>query len=80
MTLTLQTLAKPPASKALVVSRALEVIRDDFSTSTWTAFWRTSIENCTSKEVAQELGMSSVAVRHAKFRVLQRLKEEVGSL
>jgi len=69
-----------PGNNALVVSRALETIRDDFSATTWTAFWQTSIENFTAKDVAQRLGMTSVAVRHAKFRVLRRLKEEVGNL
>lgn len=66
-----------PENKALVVSRVLDTIRSDFTETTWKAFWRTTVENSNSREVAEELGMTSVAVRHAKFRVLSRLKEEL---
>jgi len=64
----------------VVVSRALEMIRAAFSERTWQAFWRTAIEGCSAPEVANELGMSAGAVRVAKARVLQRLREELGDL
>jgi RNA polymerase sigma-70 factor (ECF subfamily) len=64
----------------IVVSHALEMIRADFTERTWQAFWRTAIEGCTAPEVAAELGMSAGAVRVAKARVLQRLREELGDL
>jgi RNA polymerase sigma-70 factor (ECF subfamily) len=60
--------------------RALEEIRADFEERTWQAFWRTAVEGRTPKEVAAELGMSPGAVRVAKSRVLQRLREELGDL
>jgi RNA polymerase sigma-70 factor (ECF subfamily) len=63
-----------------VYHRALELIRGDFEDHTWQAFWRTAVENQTPAEVAPALGMSKVAVRQAKARVLRRLKEEVGDL
>ena len=63
-----------------VYYRALELIRGDFEDHTWQAFWRTAIDNHTPAEVAPALGMSKVAVRQAKARVLRRLKEEVGDL
>jgi RNA polymerase sigma-70 factor (ECF subfamily) len=59
---------------------ALELIRGDFEDHTWQAFWRTAVDNQTPAEVAPVLGMSKVAVRQAKARVLRRLKEEVGDL
>jgi RNA polymerase sigma-70 factor (ECF subfamily) len=63
-----------------VYHRALELIRGDFENHTWQAFWRTAVENQTPAEVAAALGMSKVAVRQAKARVLRRLKQEVGDL
>jgi RNA polymerase sigma-70 factor (ECF subfamily) len=64
----------------LVVAQALEMIRVEFTERTWQAFWRTAIEGCSAAEVADELGMSAGAVRVAKSRVLQRLREELGDL
>ena len=63
-----------------VYYRALDLIRGDFEDHTWQAFWRTAVDNQTPAEVAPALGMSKVAVRQAKARVLRRLKEEVGDL
>lgn len=63
-----------------LASRALELIRHEFTERTWQAFWRTAIEGCSAPEVAAELSMSAGAVRVAKSRVLQRLREELGDL
>jgi RNA polymerase sigma-70 factor (ECF subfamily) len=60
--------------------RALSLIRGDFAEHTWQAFWRTAVEGRCAKDVAAELGMSPGAVRVAKSRVLQRLREELGDL
>jgi RNA polymerase sigma-70 factor (ECF subfamily) len=60
--------------------RALELIRADFEEHTWQAFWRTGVENQSVAAAAAELGMTAMAVRQAKSRVLRRLKEEVGNL
>jgi RNA polymerase sigma-70 factor (ECF subfamily) len=60
--------------------RALEFIRGDFEERTWRAFWRTAVDGESAQDVATELGMSSGAVRVAKSRVLQRLREELGDL
>ena len=59
---------------------ALELIRDQFEERTWQAFWRTAVDGCAAKDVAADLGMSPGAVRVAKSRVLQRLREELGDL
>jgi RNA polymerase sigma-70 factor (ECF subfamily) len=57
---------------------ALGLIRPEFEDRTWQAFWRTAVDDQPAPQVADELGMSSGAVRVAKCRVLQRLREELG--
>ena len=63
-----------------LLSRALDLIRPEFAERTWQAFWRTAIEGRSAPEAAVELSMSAGAVRVAKSRVLQRLREELGDL
>ena len=63
-----------------VMHRALDVVRGDFQERTWRAFLRTAIEGAGAAEVAAELEMTVRAVRQAKYRVLQRLREEFGDL
>ncbi len=58
--------------------RGLELIRQEFAEHTWQAFWQTAVEGRPAAEVAAELSMSPGAVRVAKSRVLQRLREELG--
>jgi RNA polymerase sigma-70 factor (ECF subfamily) len=58
--------------------RALKAIAAEFEERTWQAFWRTAVEGRAPKDVAAELAMSPGAVRVAKSRVLQRLREELG--
>jgi RNA polymerase sigma-70 factor, ECF subfamily len=63
-----------------LLHRALAAIAGDFEERTWQAFWRTAVEGRAPKDVAAELGMSPGAVRVAKSRVLQRLREELGDV
>jgi RNA polymerase sigma-70 factor (ECF subfamily) len=60
--------------------RGLDVIRAEFEPRTWEAFWKTTVEGRAPKDVAPELSMSPGAVRVAKSRVLQRLRQELGEL
>jgi RNA polymerase sigma-70 factor (ECF subfamily) len=53
----------------------IERLEDEIEESTWQAFWLTSVENQTSAEAGKLLGMTANAVRLAKGRVLQRLRE-----
>jgi RNA polymerase sigma-70 factor (ECF subfamily) len=86
----LTQLPTPPSSESsnlaedegehALLARALELIRREFTEQTWRAFWRTAIEGRSAPEVAAELSMSPGAVRVAKSRVLQRLREELGDL
>jgi RNA polymerase sigma-70 factor (ECF subfamily) len=60
--------------------RALELIKGNFEAKTWQAFWRTAVDDKPTDVVATELGMTAVAVRIAKSRVLARLREDLGEL
>ncbi len=62
----------------LLVKQALVIIKDDFEENTWKAFWMTTIDERSSSEVAEELGKSNTAVRKAKQRVMDRLKETLA--
>lgn len=68
----------PPA--AGLCRRALELIRSDFEDRTWQAFWLVTVEGQSPTDVAAQLGMTPTAVRKAKSRVLQRLRQELGEL
>jgi RNA polymerase sigma-70 factor (ECF subfamily) len=60
--------------------RALDLIRGEFEEQTWQAFWLTAVEGREAPAAATELGMSPVAVRIARSRVLARLRAEADEL
>lgn len=62
-----------------LVHRALEIVRADFNERTWQAFVRVTISGEQPCNVAADLGMTSGAVRQAKYRVLSRLHDELTS-
>lgn len=66
----------PPERRLL--HRALDMIRAEFEDRSWKAFWQTAVDGRAAKDVAADLAMSPGAVRVAKSRVLQRLREEIG--
>ena len=59
---------------------ALELVRAEFEDRTWQAFWRVTVEEKTTADVAEALGISVNAVRLAKSRVLRRLRTELEGL
>ena len=61
-----------------LIYRLLKLVRGDFEQQTWKAFQLTSIDRLNSREAAELLGITPNAVRHAKARVLRRLREELG--
>ena len=67
-------------SQSILFHQALNLIREEFRDSTWKAFWSVVIEGRSPADVADELNLSSGAVRVAKCRVLQRLRLELGDL
>jgi RNA polymerase sigma factor (sigma-70 family) len=58
---------------------ACEQVRREVSGTSWQAFWMTAVEGRAAKEVAAEVGLTIVAVYHARSRILARLKELVRS-
>ncbi len=84
----LPELAAPDALAALidgeyrerVVQRALQLMQADFQPATWQACWQVVVEGCPAEEVARRLGVRVGAVYAAKFRVLNRLRQELEGL
>jgi RNA polymerase sigma-70 factor (ECF subfamily) len=58
----------PPS--ALLVRRALEMIRDQFEPRTWAVVWEVVVEGRGAQDVADQFGMKVGAVHTAKSRVL----------
>jgi RNA polymerase sigma-70 factor, ECF subfamily len=63
-----------------VARRLLELMKPEFSPTTWNAFRRQIVDGLTAAQVAAELGMSVNAVLLAKSRVLARLRKEARGL
>jgi RNA polymerase sigma-70 factor (ECF subfamily) len=56
----------------------LELIRGEFTPSTWATFWRTALDGSAAAVVAAELGLTPNAVHVARSRVLARLRSEAA--
>ena len=63
-----------PAEDALVVRRALDLIKPEFSGPNWAAFWLVAVEGRSAVEVAGELKLNPQAVRQAVYRIRRRLR------
>ncbi len=61
-----------------LLHRGLEIVKSEFETRTWDAFWRVAVEGDRTADVAADMGISANAVRQAKSRVLRRLRDELG--
>jgi RNA polymerase sigma-70 factor (ECF subfamily) len=59
---------------------AASIVRQDFSESTWQAFWRTAVDGQPGRDTAEQLGLTVAAVYLAKGRVMSRLKEQIHLL
>jgi RNA polymerase sigma-70 factor (ECF subfamily) len=70
----------PPSELRGLYHRALELVRGEFEDRTWQMFWLTVIDDRAPADVAAQFGVTPVAVRKAKSRVLHRLRKEVGDL
>ncbi len=58
--------------------RALDQVQNEFEAKTWQAFWRTTIDAISARQVAEELDISPASVRKYRSRVLRRLREQMG--
>jgi RNA polymerase sigma-70 factor, ECF subfamily len=63
-----------------LVNRAMALMQADFQPATWKAFWEQVVVGRPAKEVAAELGMSPGAAYAGKFRVLDRLRQELAGM
>ena len=63
-----------------LAGRALAIMRADFQEATWRACWEMVVASRPAAEVAAELGLTVGAVYAAKFRVLDRLRQELRGM
>lgn len=77
---TVQELDEATEYRRHLLQRGLDIVRGDFDESTWTAFYRTAIDNIPVSTVSQDLGIKAGAVYSARFRVLQRLRQVLDGL
>lgn len=56
---------------------AVDQVKDEFQTHTWTAFWNTAVLDQSVQHVAAELNMTAGAVYVARSRVMARLRERI---
>lgn len=63
-----------------LVCRAMQLMQADFRPATWKAFWEQVVVGRPARAVAAELGLSTGAAYAAKFRVLDRLREELDGM
>jgi len=64
----------------LMLRPMLEKAKLDYEDSTWQAFWRTAVDGEQAVDVAADLGLSSGTVRHAKYKILKRLRAELDGI
>jgi RNA polymerase sigma-70 factor, ECF subfamily len=63
-----------------VLHALMELVRPEFTESSWRAFRRLALDGAPARAVAEELGLSVNAVLIAKSRVLARLRQEARGL
>jgi RNA polymerase sigma-70 factor (ECF subfamily) len=68
------------SERAILVRRALELVRPEFQARTWEAVWRVTVDGQPPAEVAAALEMTAGAVHTAKSRVLGRLRQLLTDL
>jgi RNA polymerase sigma-70 factor (ECF subfamily) len=56
-------------------ARALELVRQSTAEKTWQMFWMSAVEGLPSPDIARKFQVTTAAVRVAKARVLNRLRE-----
>jgi RNA polymerase sigma-70 factor (ECF subfamily) len=61
-----------------LVRRAAQLVRDEFEETTWQAFWLVAVEHRKAADTAAQLGLTTGAVRQAKYMVLRRLRAELS--
>lgn len=68
------------SERGILIKQAMALIQSEFEPRTWEAFWRATADGIPTHIISEQLGMSSVAIRKAKSRVLKRIREEFSGL
>jgi len=58
----------------------LKIVKSNFDSKTWQAFWDTAVNGDLAVDVAERLGMSVASVYQAKSRILRRLRDRMEEL
>jgi RNA polymerase sigma-70 factor (ECF subfamily) len=66
--------------RQVLVAHALEIMKCEFSATTWKACWEHVVNGRPAAVVAAELGIGAGSVYVAKSRVLTRLRQELKGL
>lgn len=67
-------------TEAILAHRCVQLIREEFEPTTWSAFEGVAVHDRAPADVAADLGLSVGAVYVAKSRVLKRLREELDGI
>jgi len=62
------------ADDALVVHRAMDLIKAEFDPRNWQAFEQVALKGRSATEIAEELGVSPQTIRQANYRIRRRLR------
>lgn len=68
------------AADRTLLRQVIKLLRDEFAESSWQAFWQSAVAGRPAREIGKELGLSTAAVRQAKYRILRRLRDELAGL
>lgn len=63
-----------------VATRALQLMKNEFESTTWQACWQSITTDLTALQIAENLGITVNAVYLAKSRVLRRLRQQLAGL
>ena len=69
-----------PLDVSSLTRRAIEQVRSEFTEQSWKVFQRTVVDGIATNIVANEMGLSTSAIRQAKSRILRRLRQQLGDL
>lgn len=63
-----------------LIREVLQQVEAEFESTTWKAFWMTTIDGVKATEAASQLGVSAASVYQSKSRVLRRLRQRIAEL
>jgi RNA polymerase sigma-70 factor, ECF subfamily len=62
------------ADDALIVHRAMELVKSEFDPRNWSAFEQVALKGRSATEVAAELNVAAQTIRQANYRIRRRLR------